>query len=175
MTRSRYSQRREYKLIHVYIRWKVITLRATGRVSAKLQLPAAVSPGRVRMDVGYTMRDRCRSFLLDHGPHTYIPGKHPACSRPDRFKVFINDAQRRRVADIFYCSFRNERLPKKYSPERKEKELARSQRRFASAALFLREKTMRRLFSEMDRKTRTRWINFRNAAGSAPARLKFSR
>ncbi|TGZ51772.1 hypothetical protein DBV15_04953 [Temnothorax longispinosus] len=45
----------------------------------------------------------------------------------------------------------NERLPKKYSFERKkEKELARSQRRFASASLFLREKMMRRLFSEMD-------------------------
>lgn len=93
------------------------------------------------------MRDRCRSFLLDHGPRTYTPGKHPACSRPDRFKVFINDAQRRRVADIFYCSFRNERLPNKYRLERKkEKELAHSQRCFASIALFLREKMMRRLF-----------------------------
>lgn len=37
------------KLIHVYIHWKMITLRATGRVSAKLQLPAAVSPERIRM------------------------------------------------------------------------------------------------------------------------------
>lgn len=128
-------------------------------------------PDNIRMYVCHTMRDRRRSFLLDHGPRTYTPGKHPACSRPDRFKVFINDAQRRRVADIFYCSFRNERLPNKYRPERKkEKELARSQRRFASAALFLREKTRetRRLFSEIDRKTRTRRINFRNAAGSAP-------
>jgi len=48
----------------------VITLRATGRVSTKLQFPAAVSLERIRMDVRYTERSLVSAW--PRSAHVYI-------------------------------------------------------------------------------------------------------
>ena len=78
------------KLIRIHIRREVVLRYALPAcVSAKLQLPVAVSPGHC-----YHERIAAAArFYLTTVRARYTPGKHPACSRPDRFKVFINDAR----------------------------------------------------------------------------------
>jgi len=156
----------------------MITFSRCRRVSTNLRLPAAVSPGRVATGIARALAREivtAASSLLDHDSRAraYTAGKQPACSRPDRFKVFINDGQRRRVADIFYCSFRNERgRPRGVALGRRENEAGRKRDGSypTSGVASTRARSYRakrtaahRLFGEMDRKIRkSRRAGFRN-------------
>jgi len=113
---------------------------------------------------------RDRSFLLETATvraRIYPVNTRRARGQTDSRYSLTTRSAGAYVADIFYCSFRNG-CRRSSSERKKEKELARSQQR---PLPFLRVKTTRRLFSEMDRKTRTRRINFRTPPASFSSKV----